>query len=393
MGLVAPVVAERIRRPMPSGLSVLSGSLPVACFGDPDRASVATLSLNPSWLEFQARSGAWLLGENRRLASLVSLGVADPRDLDDDQVAGVVDESRAYFRGKNWYRAWFGWLESLLRSCGCGSYLDGTACHLDLVQWATKPAQGKLDPAVWRRLVALDRGFLFWQLRNSHVRTVLHNGAGVVRGVRAAGLVTGFDEDVLLYRSAVGQGSVRVFHAVSEGVQFLGWNRPLAGALAADGRRQLSEWLRSALAPGAPDPCTRAAALPGNPTEVALVDGHLVAGLRVPDPAALEALLSRWAASSDRVTIGDVGRFGGSPLLIVQIGADKVVLNRDTKRAAVLAFLAAAEEAGGASRLPWHVTANSRGIINRVSYLPGDAATPGWYAYLRTSAAAPRKLA
>jgi hypothetical protein len=113
----------------------------------------------------------------------------------------------------------------------------------------------------------------------------------------------------------------------------------------------------------------------------------------VPDRAALETLLSRWAASSNRVTIGDVGRFGGPALLTVQIGADEVVLNRDTKRAAVLAFLAAAEEAGGASHLPWHVTANSRGIINRVSYLPGDAATPGWYAYLRTPAAAPRKLA
>jgi len=117
-----------------------------------------------------------------------------------------------------------------------------------------------------------DRGFLFWQLRNGNVRTVLHNRAGLVCGVQAAGLVSGFDEDVLLYRSAVGQGSVRVFHAFSEGVQYLGWNWPLAGALAADGRRQLSEWLRTALAPGAPDPCTQAAALPGNPTEVAIVD-------------------------------------------------------------------------------------------------------------------------
>jgi hypothetical protein len=117
---IAPAVAERIRRPTPAGLSVLPGSLPVVSFGDPNVATVATLSLNPSWLEFQSASGAWLLGPERRLASLISLGASDPRDLDDDQVAQVVAESNAYFRGPNWYRGWFHWLESMLAGVGRG---------------------------------------------------------------------------------------------------------------------------------------------------------------------------------------------------------------------------------------------------------------------------------
>jgi hypothetical protein len=68
------------------------------------------------------------------------------------------------------------------------------------------------------------------------------------------------------------------------------------------------------------------------------------------------------------------------------------VLNRDTKRAAVEAFLAAAAPAGGAANLSWHITANRRGTINRVSYRRDDAATPGWYAYLRETVTEPRDL-
>ena len=66
----APIVAERIRRPIPAGSHVLAGSLPVVSFGDPDRAVIATLSLNPSWLEFQSLDGSWLLKDQRRLASI-----------------------------------------------------------------------------------------------------------------------------------------------------------------------------------------------------------------------------------------------------------------------------------------------------------------------------------
>jgi hypothetical protein len=393
---VAPVVAERIRRPVPAGLSVLPGSLPVVSFGDPNAATVATLSLNPSWLEFQSASGAWLLGRQRRLASLVSLVADDPRDLDNAQVAQVVAQSKAYFRGPNWYRRWFHWLESLLQESDAGSYLDGSACHLDLMQWATKPAQGELPAPVWKRLVEQDHDFLHRQLRNSNVDVVLLNGASVVRWVQQAGLVSNFDEDALAYQASNGNGTIRVYRAVAEGVSFLGWNRPLAAALATDGRQRLTRWVCQALrervsATAVGEGATRVAR-DGAMAAVVLVNGYVPVGTTVDGAAELERVLAQWAETSNQATVGDVGAFGGSPVIVVRMGGDEFVLNRDTKRAAVRAFLAAATTAGGAARLPWHVTANSRGTINRVSYRPDDGPTPGWYAYLRTPSPEPREL-
>src|SRR6202044_3824804 len=103
---------------VPVGAGVLPGSLPVVSFGDPGTATLATVSLNPSPLEFLARNWEWLPDAKRRLASLRSLGVKEPGDLDAGQVRQVVAESYGYFRGENWYRPWFGWLERLLASSG-----------------------------------------------------------------------------------------------------------------------------------------------------------------------------------------------------------------------------------------------------------------------------------
>jgi hypothetical protein len=65
------------------------------------------------------------------------------------------------------------------------------------------------------------------------------------------------------------------------------------------------------------------------------------------------------------------------------MSTDEFVLNRDTTRAAVGTFLAVAAHSSGADKLPWHVIANARRGINRVTYRSDDAATPGWYAYIR----------
>lgn len=307
---------------------------------------------------------------------MVSFGgpdrVEDPRRLTDDQVAQVIAESHEYFNGPNWYAGWFRWLESLLRESGVGSYLDGSACHLDLVQWATKPAHGDLHPVVWDRLVEHDRDFLQWQLRNSNVGLVLLNGASVVREVHRAGVVTGFDEDALTYQTVKGEGRIRVFRAIADGVVFVGWNRPLAGALALDGRQRLWRWVAQAVQKGA------ASASPGRDAGVTtarrtggameLVSGFVPVGTEVDGAQELEEVLSHWLAASNTPTVGDVGSYGGSPVIRVRMGGDEFVLNRDTKRSAVRVFLVAAGRAGGAEHLRWHVTVNNRGVINRVSY-------------------------
>ncbi len=113
-----------------------------------------------------------------------------------------------------------------------------------------------------------------------------------------------------------------------------------------------------------------------------LVDGFVPDGTVVSGVLELQRVLAHWAEESEQPTVGDVGTFGGSPVITVRMGADEFVLNRDTKRAAVQAFLSAVALAGGADNLHWHVTTNARGAVNRVSYRSDDAATPGWYAYV-----------
>ena len=237
-------VAERVRKVAPRGCSVLAGSLPVVSFGDFRTARVATLALNPSPLEFLDRRGHWLDGPHRRLASLRSIGVDDPRELDDAAVAEVVRESNAYFDGPNWYRSWFHWLEALITRAGLGSYVEATACHLDLVQWATRPAQRHLSHGTWRALVDQDQDFLSWQLRQTPAPTVLVNGAGCLRGLTAAGVVPAWEADELRFSTAAGAPAVlQVFTAEASGKRFLGWNRPLAGAIPAEGRALLRDWV------------------------------------------------------------------------------------------------------------------------------------------------------
>ena len=51
----------------------------------------------------------------------------------------VLDDCNGYFQ-RNPYRRWFDQFHPVLTACGA-SYYDGSACHLDLVQWATDPAR------------------------------------------------------------------------------------------------------------------------------------------------------------------------------------------------------------------------------------------------------------
>jgi hypothetical protein len=265
--------------------------------------------------------------------------------------------------------------------------LGPRACHLDLVQWATKPAQGELPRDVWDRLVEQDRDFLRWQLGNGNVRVLLLNGASAVRWLQEAGLVRGFEENVLTYQAVNGSGRLRVFQAIAEGVLLLGWNRPLAGALSADGRLRLSAWLGEALRQHSSDAqvverATRIREEGAMSVAIDLVNGFVPENTVINGALELQQVLAHWEEASEQSTVGEVGAFGGSPVITVRMRADEFVLNRDTKRAAVRAFLTAAAQAG-AGHLRWHVTANARGTANRVTYRSDDDATPGWYAYVR----------
>lgn len=250
------------------------------------------------------------------------------------------------------------------------------------MQWATEPSQGGPQPGQWQQLVEADREFLRWQLAASHVNVVLVNGASVVRGLQDAKLVSNWTQDDLRYETANGPGKLRVFRARVDGVLLLGWNRPLAGPIPVAGRTALTEWVTREIESTTAAAESRGLAEPDHLAGHA-GNGFIPAGTVAESVTELESLLDTWLRSSGQHTIGEVGTFGGAPLITVRAPVGEFVLNRDTKQAAVAAFLSAARAAGGADRLPWHAAPNARDVANRMSYRPGDMPAPGWYAYLR----------
>lgn len=60
------------------------------------------------------------------------------------------------------------------------SYKNESACHLDLVQWATDPIWRDLSPFTKRELLRADIPFLRQQLTRENIELVLLNGRGVI---------------------------------------------------------------------------------------------------------------------------------------------------------------------------------------------------------------------
>ena len=176
--MIPEYIERRIRRPAPVDCRVVPGSTPVVVFGQTRTARVATLGLNPSKVEFLDRRGNELQGVHRRLATHSSLGISNLSDAPLSVVIQVLRECDTYFL-RNPYRRWFDQLERILASCSA-SYYDGTACHLDLVQWATDPTWGGLTEGTRLELLRSDVPFLMEQLANENIRVILVNGSGVI---------------------------------------------------------------------------------------------------------------------------------------------------------------------------------------------------------------------
>lgn len=158
---------------------MVEGSTPVIAFGEFPSARIATLGLNPSRQEFQSQIGIELAGDIRRFETHRSLGVDNLESAEELVLQRVYDGCCHYFSRKP-YRWWFDQLERIIKPLGA-SYYEGSACHLDLVQWATDPVWGKLHGSVQQRLLESDSPFLLHQLQQGQVRVLLLNGSSVVR--------------------------------------------------------------------------------------------------------------------------------------------------------------------------------------------------------------------
>lgn len=176
---VPEYIERRIRSPIPKGCKVVPDSTPVVAFGDPTKARIATLGINPSKREFLDQNENELKCDERRFETLGSLGVTRMAEAPDSAVAKVFKTSCQYFHG-NPFGKWFNHLENLLCEID-GSYYKGSACHLDLSQWATNPVWGKLSKENQKLLMDDGEDFLREQIRETQIQLLLLNGRSVLK--------------------------------------------------------------------------------------------------------------------------------------------------------------------------------------------------------------------
>jgi len=378
---------EMAARTTPAVVSIVERSTPVLSFGDALRADVATLGINPSRQEFYSTEGELLIGAQRRLATTDSLGITAGQPLTEDQGRRVVAESNDYF-ARNPYN-WFNPLEALLNTAASASYYDRSACHLDLVQWATDPVWGKLtDRGAAALLLEEGRLHLETLLARSNVHLVLLNGATVVEQLQNIGLARLRE----VKKIAKGNTTCRLLVGEGHGINYVGWSTNLQTSfgvpnefkqrLAGEGKE-----LVEALVPATP---TQVAAPMSTPDIEIDDNGFLPRGVRVTGKREFADLLRRWHNQSQAKTIGDVGSFGGTACITLRLGDHDVVLNVDSKRSAVATYLDHVRRLG--PDLPWRVVANNRGTVNKVVFSDDPADAAGWYQYLRTPLAQPGQL-
>lgn len=234
-----------VRREMPDGCSIVPFSTPVVSFGDPSKARIATLGINPSDREFLNSDGDLLPRIEQRFATLPFLGVSRCEDLTDEQIQTVVSRCNNYFQG-NWYRKWFSPIESSVLSKIDASHLDGSACHLDLIQWATSPVWQKLDRnGATRTLMDEGAEHLKAQLATENIRTVVVLGRTGWEQLTATKLCT--VEDVGRIQVCNGRMTSTLRVGEGSGTRFIGWTSNLQSqrGITKDDRDALGNWLAS----------------------------------------------------------------------------------------------------------------------------------------------------
>jgi hypothetical protein len=237
-------IINMIRRSAPKDCNVVQNSTPVVSFGDFRKARVATLGINPSDREFLDTHGRLLVSDEQRLPTTISIGTATTSNLSDEQVQEMLDGCSNYFH-RNPYMAWFGHLEKVLQPGLGASYRDGSACHLDLVQWATKPKWSSLDKQTQNVLLEDGTEHLRNQLLNEKISLVVVNGASVWNELKRTKFLKFEDVGRLTFSKNNTPCTLRA--GSLQGVKFLGWSTNIQnsfGGTEGTFLQQLAEWLR-----------------------------------------------------------------------------------------------------------------------------------------------------
>ena len=161
-------------------IGIIDWSCPVPFFGHIESSLIATVGINPSNREFVDVDGAELKGDSRRFPTLHSLGLRTWSDAHYDSMQSVISSCRRYFDNRP-YDAWFGVLNNLLNGTGHSYYVPkSSACHLDIVPWATHAKWSALSLATQRVLLNTASGAVFGLLEATPIQMLILNGRSVV---------------------------------------------------------------------------------------------------------------------------------------------------------------------------------------------------------------------
>lgn len=173
---------ELLHQGSPTALGVIPWASPVVSFGNPLGSKVASLGLNPSNLEFVDRFGKQLLAPDNRFESLTSLRATTWNEVAHLGAQRIWESCEEYFFRRP-YDKWFKRLERVLVETGASYYarLGETACHLDLVPFATEAKWSALSRDQKTRLIEIGVPSLARTLSASDIRVLVLNGETVVR--------------------------------------------------------------------------------------------------------------------------------------------------------------------------------------------------------------------
>lgn len=242
---------QRARASIPTGLNITPQTTPVVAFGRPQGARVATLGINPSDKEFNKSDGSLLPLDRKRLVDRETLNIEDQTELSLEDAERVVEGGYSYFENRDRvYKTWFSWMETYAVRPSGASYFDGTACHLDLVQWATSPAWRNVDPnRVQRVLLDSDVEFLRFQLTTYKIPLLLLNGRAVLNQFTELRIAS-LEEDKSVARREGARGC-QFFIGTFAGTKVLGWTNNIPAQTPQPNRETISDWIaRHALGKG-----------------------------------------------------------------------------------------------------------------------------------------------
>ncbi|HCD53578.1 MAG TPA: hypothetical protein DEQ34_14110 [Balneolaceae bacterium] len=161
-------------------LEIISWASPIIMFGDIDKSHVATVGINPSDKEFLDSKGNEIDGALRRFHTLRSLGLNKWSQVSENQLSEILRLNQIYFKN-NPYDKWFKKLDFLMSGSDLSYYFPYlSACHLDLIPFATKTKWGSLNTQQKECLLSEGSNILGELVKKSTIKILLLNGKSVV---------------------------------------------------------------------------------------------------------------------------------------------------------------------------------------------------------------------